>query len=93
MKNSLICNYLDELFPEPKCELNFSTDYELLIAVVLSAQSTDKRVNECTKILYKKYVIMHMYQWLTIEAKSTSQKSLQLDCFIRTIDTPIFNTS
>ena len=55
MKNSLICNYLDELFPEPKCELNFSTDYELLIAVVLSAQSTDKRVNECTKILYKKY--------------------------------------
>ena len=54
MKNSLICNYLDELFPEPKCELNFSTDYELLIAVVLSAQSTDKRVNECTKILYKK---------------------------------------
>ena len=55
MKNSLICSYLDELFPEPKCELNFSTDYELLIAVVLSAQSTDKRVNECTKILYKKY--------------------------------------
>ena len=44
-------------------------------------------------ILYNKYVTMHMYQWLTIEAKSTSQKSLQLDCFIRTIDTPIFNNS
>ena len=36
---------------------------------------------------------MQMYRWLTIEAISTSQKSLQLDCFIRTIDTPIFNTS
>ena len=55
MKIDLICNYLDELFPNPKCELNFSTDYELLIAVVLSAQSTDKRVNECTKTLYKIY--------------------------------------
>ncbi len=55
MKNELICNYLDELFPEPKCELNYNKDYELLIAVVLSAQSTDKRVNECTKILYKRY--------------------------------------
>lgn len=55
MKIDLVCDYLDELFPNPKCELNFSTDYELLIAVVLSAQSTDKRVNECTKTLYKIY--------------------------------------
>lgn len=55
MKIDLICNYLDELFPNPECELNYTTDYELLIAVVLSAQSTDKRVNECTKILFKKY--------------------------------------
>lgn len=48
-------SYLDELFPNPKCELNYKTDYELLISIVLSAQSTDKRVNECTKILYDKY--------------------------------------
>lgn len=51
----LIQNYLDELFPNPKCELNYSKDYELLIATVLSAQTTDKRVNEVTKILFKKY--------------------------------------
>ncbi len=48
-------NYLDELFPNPKCELNYHKDYELLIAVVLSAQTTDKRVNSVTPILFDKY--------------------------------------
>ena len=55
MKNKLIEDYLDELFPNPKCELNYSSDYELLLAIVLSAQSTDKRVNQCTKILFGRY--------------------------------------
>ena len=50
-----IINYLDELFPNPKCELEYSKDYELLIAVMLSAQTTDKRVNMVTDILFKKY--------------------------------------
>ena len=46
MKNSdKIIKYLDELFPNPKCELNYNKDYELLIATMLSAQTTDKRVN------------------------------------------------
>ena len=47
--------YLDELFPNPKCELIYHNDYELLISIVLSAQSTDKRVNSCTLILFNKY--------------------------------------
>lgn len=47
--------YLDYLFPDPKCELNYTKDYELLIAVVLSAQSTDKRVNSVTSILFSNY--------------------------------------
>ena len=50
-----ILDYLDELFPNPKCELNYNKDYELLIAVVLSAQTTDKRVNMITSILFDKY--------------------------------------
>jgi endonuclease-3 len=50
-----IINYLDELFPNPKCELNYNKDYELLLAVMLSAQTTDKRVNMVTDILFKKY--------------------------------------
>ena len=46
---------LDKLIPNPKCELNYTIDYELLIATILSAQSTDKRVNMVTDILFKKY--------------------------------------
>ena len=52
---SSISLYLDELFPNPKCELLYSNDYELLIAIVLSAQSTDKRVNSVTPIIFTKY--------------------------------------
>ena len=48
-------NYLDELFPNPRCELNYTKEYELLLATMLSAQTTDKRVNEVTHILFKKY--------------------------------------
>lgn len=50
-----IIEYLDEIIPNPKCELNYKKDYELLIAVMLSAQTTDKKVNETTSILFKKY--------------------------------------
>lgn len=50
-----IMEYLDVLFPNPKCELNYTKDYELLIAVMLSAQTTDKRVNMVTEILFQKY--------------------------------------
>ena len=55
MMTSRIEEYLDELFNEPKCELNYTKDYELLIAIMLSAQSTDKRVNSVTPILFEKY--------------------------------------
>ena len=47
--------YLDELYPDAKCELEFNKDYELLLATVLSAQTTDKRVNMVTKVLFSKY--------------------------------------
>lgn len=50
-----IINYLDKLFPNPKCELEYTKDYELLIAVMLSAQTTDKRVNMVTRVLFDKY--------------------------------------
>jgi endonuclease-3 len=50
-----IVNYLDEIIPNPRCELNYTKDYELLIAVMLSAQTTDKRVNMVTSILFDKY--------------------------------------
>ena len=50
-----ILEYIDELFPNPQSELDYNTDYQLLINVMLSAQTTDKRVNMVSSVLYKKY--------------------------------------
>jgi len=47
--------YFDDILPNVGCELNYSKDYELLIAVMLSAQTTDVSVNNVTKILFSKY--------------------------------------
>lgn len=47
--------YIDSLFPDAKCELFYTKDYELVIAVMLSAQTTDKAVNNVTKVLFEKY--------------------------------------
>ncbi|WP_045164828.1 endonuclease III [Caldicellulosiruptor naganoensis] len=44
-----------ELYPEPKCTLEYNKPYELLIATILAAQSTDERVNKITPTLFKKY--------------------------------------
>lgn len=53
MTNQII-NYLDTLFPNAECELKFDNNFQLLVAVILSAQCTDKRVNQVTDILFKK---------------------------------------
>ena len=50
-----LLSYLDELFPHAKCELFYTKDYELVIAVMLSAQTTDKSVNAVTSVLFNKY--------------------------------------
>ncbi len=50
-----IIKALKLLFPNPKIALNYSTNWELFVAVVLSAQCTDKKVNEVTEKLFKKY--------------------------------------
>ena len=55
MDNKEILNILNNLIPNPKCELEYSSPYELLVAVILSAQCTDKRVNAVTKELFKNY--------------------------------------
>lgn len=51
-KMDKIFEVLDELYPNPKCALEFKTPYQLLVAVVLSAQCTDKRVNQVTRELF-----------------------------------------
>jgi len=60
MKINELLNNLDIMIPNPKCELNYNKDYELLIATVLSAQCTDARVNKVTKVLFDKYDIFDL---------------------------------
>jgi endonuclease-3 len=50
-----IIELLLEKYPKPKIELNFSNPLQLLVATILSAQCTDRKVNEVTKSLFKKY--------------------------------------
>lgn len=50
-----IVRYLKRTYPEPKSELKNKTQFQFLVAVILSAQATDKKVNEVTEILFKKY--------------------------------------
>lgn len=50
-----ILEYLDELYPDARCELLYDNDWQLLLAIVLSAQATDKGVNKVTRKLFSKY--------------------------------------
>jgi len=52
---------LKKLYPEAKIALNFNNPWELLVAVILSAQTTDKKVNEVTENLFKKYKTLDDY--------------------------------
>lgn len=54
-KAKFICTYFDEILPDAKCELIYHKDYELLFAVILSAQTTDKSVNKVSVKLFKEY--------------------------------------
>lgn len=51
----LFIEYFTQHFPEPQTELNFSNPYELLVAVILSAQCTDKRINQVTPALFARF--------------------------------------
>ena len=67
MNRELIVSYLDSLFEDPKCELNYTKDYELVLSVMLSAQTTDKGVNRVTSKLYKKYDTLQKLNTLSIK--------------------------
>lgn len=73
-KAEKILKELKRLFPDAKIALNFSTPWELLVAVILSAQCTDKKVNEVTKKLFQKYKKFDDYL-------NASQIEFQLDIY------------
>ena len=56
-----IAKTLHKLFPHPKIALTFGNSWELLVAVQLSAQCTDKKVNQVTPALFKKYPTLDAY--------------------------------
>ncbi|MDH5371137.1 MAG: endonuclease III, partial [Gammaproteobacteria bacterium] len=72
---------LKKHIPEPTTELNYSSPFELLIAVILSAQSTDKGVNKATEALFKK---------APTPEKMAALKESGLKKYIKTIG--LFNT-
>lgn len=54
-KRAVLLKALAELYPEPRSELNFTNEFELIISVMLSAQCTDVKVNQVTSVLFSKY--------------------------------------
>lgn len=57
----IVLRELKKLFPHVRCFLNHSSPWELLVGVILSAQCTDKKVNEVTEKLFKKYPTLEDY--------------------------------
>jgi len=70
---------LFELYPDARCELNFSTPFQLLLATVLSAQCTDVRVNEVTARLFAKYT--SPYDLLAVEQHALEAELRSLGLF------------
>ncbi|MDD3129659.1 MAG: endonuclease III [Candidatus Izemoplasmatales bacterium] len=63
-----IYDEISKLYPNARCELNYHKDYELLIAIMLSAQTTDQAVNKVTDRLFEKYDSL-----VSIEKASTEE--------------------
>ena len=77
-KYQIIGEYIDSLFPNAKCELFYTHDYELVIAVMLSAQTTDKAVNNVTESLFKDYPTLIALDSASLEDIESHIKTLGL---------------
>ena len=71
---NIVLKQLRKLFPDAKIALRFSNPWELLVAIILSAQCTDKKVNEVTEKLFRKYQTLDDYV-------STTQGEFEQDIF------------
>lgn len=66
-KTKKILELLKEMYPDAKCELNHESPFQLLVATILSAQTTDKKVNEITETLFRDYPDLDAFLTLTNE--------------------------
>lgn len=60
-----ILDLLKDTYPDAKCELNHESNFQLLVATILSAQTTDKKVNQVTESLFKEYPDVDAFLTLT----------------------------
>lgn len=77
-KTQRVLDYFNELFPDASCELHHSNVFELIVAVMLSAQTTDKKVNQVTEHLFKKYPTVEAFAHANIEDLQQEIKTIGL---------------
>ncbi len=70
-----IVKLLKTEYPKAQCSLNYKTDHQLLVATILSAQCTDKRVNQITPNLFEKYKSVKSFAYCDVEALSQDIRS------------------
>ena len=75
----LFVDYFKKAIPNPKTELKFNSPFELLVAVVLSAQCTDVRVNKTTPHLFNKYPNAKKLSILGTKEKESSKEETQIN--------------
>ncbi|MEG0297028.1 MAG: endonuclease III [Clostridium sp.] len=73
-----ILEILKEDYPDAKCELNHESPFQLLVATILSAQTTDKKVNEITEPLFREYPDVDAFLTLTVEELEQKIKQIGL---------------
>ena len=73
-----ILEILKEEYPDARCELNHETPFQLLVATILSAQTTDRKVNEVTETLFKEYPDLDAFLTLTVEELESRIKQIGL---------------
>lgn len=78
-KTKEILEILKEEYPDAKCELNHESPFQLLVATILSAQTTDKKVNQVTETLFKDYPDLDAF--LTLEVEELEQRIKQIGLY------------
>ena len=74
-----ILEILKEDYPDAKCELNYESPFQLLVATILSAQTTDKKVNEVTETLFKDYPNLDAF--LTLDVLELEERIRQIGLY------------
>ncbi|NFN18416.1 endonuclease III [Clostridium botulinum] len=78
VRTQKILDILKETYPDAKCELNYKTSFQLLVATILSAQTTDKKVNEVTQTLFQDYPDLDSFFKITNEELEQRIKQIGL---------------